>query len=128
MPPMILVVDDSQTMRRVVSRTLALSGVEAGRILEAENGEKALGLMQRVEFGLVLADLNMPGMGGQAMIAAMQADPKLAPIPVVVISSEGNETVIDSLVTLGVRRVLRKPFQPGLLRDVLSDCLPAQAP
>jgi two-component system chemotaxis response regulator CheY len=119
----ILVVDDSATTRRFIARTLTLSGVGPEQILEADSGEKALSLLREKKASLVLADLNMPGMGGHAMIETMQHEPELCTIPVVVISSEGNETVIDSLITLGVRWVLRKPFQPGMLRDVLHQCL-----
>jgi two-component system chemotaxis response regulator CheY len=77
---------------------------------------------------LVLADLNMPDMTGQEMIAAMAKDPLLEALPVVVVSSEGNRSVLDSLTALGVREIVRKPFSPTMLKDIMVKVLGTTVP
>ena len=119
----ILIVDDSMTTRRLIRRTVELSELDLSGIDEAASGEEALPCLAQGGIGLVLADLNMPGMGGRGLITAMAQDPALRGIPVVVVSSEGNESVLESLYALGVRYVVRKPFHPGLLRSVLGGIL-----
>lgn len=119
----ILIVDDSSTTRRFVRRTVELAGLAQGPIEEAASAEEALERLAKGGVGLVLADLNMPGMGGKGLITAMAADPALQGIPVVVVSSEGNEAVLESLHALGVKQVIRKPFHPGALRSALDGAL-----
>src|SRR4051812_44633807 len=104
----LLIVDDSSTTRGIVRRTLGMTKLPLGEILEAKNGREGLELMRANWVDLVLADLNMPDMGGMEMIDAMSREPLLAAIPVVVVSSEGNQTVLDSLSAKGVRDVVRK--------------------
>jgi two-component system chemotaxis response regulator CheY len=121
----ILIVDDSRTTRRVIQKTLAMTGLPIGQVLEAASGAEGLDAMRQAWVDLVLADLNMPGMNGVEMIAAMGQDPLLSKLPVVVVSSEGDQTVLDSLSEQGVREIVRKPFDPGLLRDVMQRVLGA---
>jgi two-component system chemotaxis response regulator CheY len=116
----LLIVDDSYTTRRMIRRTVELAGLPMEGIDEAASGEEALERLGRGGVGLVLADLNMPGMGGQGLIKAMGDAAGLRDVPVIVISSEGNQQVLDSLHAMGVRHVLRKPFQPGILRGLLE--------
>src|SRR5262245_55040619 len=119
----ILIVDDSLTTRRLIRRTVELAGLPVSQMDEAASGEEALARLAKGGIHLVLADLNMPGMGGQGLIKAMSQDPALSRVPVVVVSSEGNEQVLESLDALGVKQVIRKPFHPGLLRTALDGLL-----
>jgi two-component system chemotaxis response regulator CheY len=123
----LLIVDDSSTTRGIVRRTLGMTKLPLGEILEAKNGREGLELMRANWVDLVLADLNMPDMGGMEMIDAMSREPLLAAIPVVVVSSEGNQTVLDSLSAKGVRDVVRKPFEPVLLKMVIQRALGVEA-
>ena len=123
MPYDILIVDDSMTTRRMVRRTVEMSGLSLGRVDEAGSGEEALQRLAGQRCDLVLADLNMPGMGGQGLIKAMSEDGRFQRIPVVVVSSEGNESVLDSLHALGVKHIIRKPFHPGVLRMAIDGVL-----
>jgi two-component system chemotaxis response regulator CheY len=68
----------------------------------------------------------MPDMTGQEMIGEMAKDPLLSKLQVVVVSSEGNQSVLDSLFQQGVREVVRKPFEPALLRGVIEKALGIQ--
>ncbi len=118
-----LIVDDSATSRGIVKKTLKLTRLPVGEIWEAKNGREGLDQMRANWVDLVLADLNMPDMTGQEMIQAMAGDPLLSKLQVVVVSSEGNQSVLDSLVKQGVRQVVRKPFEPALLREVIEQAL-----
>src|SRR5580658_1136555 len=118
-----LVVDDSVTTRGIIKKTLKLTRLPIGEVWEAGNGREGLEQMKANWVDLVLADLNMPDMTGQEMIAEMGKDPLLSKLQVVVVSSEGNQSVLDSLFKQGVREVVRKPFEPGLLRDVIERAL-----
>ncbi len=121
-----LVVDDSETVRAVVSKTLRLSGVEIGHIFEAVNGAAALDVLSKHWIDLVFADINMPVMNGLEMVEAMAANQLLSSVPVVIVSTEGSQTRIDHLREKGIRAYLRKPFSPEALRKVLTDILEVQ--
>ncbi len=122
----ILVVDDSKVTRKMIGRTLEMAGVPIRSFVEAENGAdglkkmRALLLMEKDPFSIVIADINMPEMNGVEMIEQMMQDPVLKQIPVVVISTEGSQTRIDELRSLGVKAYLRKPFTPEDVRDMLK--------
>ncbi len=124
----LLIVDDSRTTRGIIKKTLAMTELPLGLILEAGSGREGLEQMRNNWVDLVLADLNMPDMSGVEMIAAMAEDPLLSKLPVVVVSSEGDQTVLDSLTERGVREIVRKPFHPGLLRDVMRRVLGVAPP
>ena len=64
----VLIVDDSSVTRKAIKRIIEMVDLDVGRILEAENGVAALKLLDQETIGLVLADLNMPEMGGQEMV------------------------------------------------------------
>jgi two-component system chemotaxis response regulator CheY len=123
----VLIVDDSATMRGFIRRTLGATQLSLGEIFEAGNGLEGLAQMEAHWVDLVLADLNMPDMTGVEMIDRMSQNPMLAPLPVVVVSSEGDEAVLDSLSRKGVREFVRKPFQASLLQDVINKVLAANA-
>jgi two-component system chemotaxis response regulator CheY len=122
----VLIVDDSATTRGIVKKVLQLSELPLGTVQEAGNGVQALALLRRDWVDLVLADLNMPEMGGLELIETMAKDPLLAAVPVVVVSSEGNQTVIDSLASKGTRGFIRKPCEPAMLRRVIEGALNAR--
>lgn len=116
----ILLVDDSDIIRAMIGRTLALSGIDVGRLFEASNGREALSILDEEWVDLVLADLNMPVMDGAEMIDSMRANPATANVPVIVVSTEGATQRIDDLTAKGVSAWVRKPFTPEEIRDVVS--------
>jgi two-component system chemotaxis response regulator CheY len=119
----LLVVDDSSITRNIIKKILRMTRLELGEIWEASNGREALDLMRKNWVDLVLADLNMPDMNGAEMIDVMAGDALLSKLPIVVVSSEGNQTVLDSLAKKGVREFLRKPFEPVLLQEIITRVL-----
>lgn len=117
----ILLVDDSETVRAVISKALNIAGLPIGQLYEAANGKEALELLKREWIDLVLADIHMPVMGGVELIERMCEDGLMNTIPVIVISTEGSKTRIEQLMSKGVRAYLRKPFSPETIRDVVED-------
>jgi two-component system, chemotaxis family, chemotaxis protein CheY len=121
----ILIVDDSETMRKVILKALTLSGFDLGICLEAGNGEEALKVLNDQWIDLILTDLNMPVMNGLDLVRNLKASPSLQGIPVVLITTEGSETRLQELFELGIKDYIQKPFHPETLRDVLTRVLEA---
>jgi two-component system chemotaxis response regulator CheY len=127
MPYDVLIVDDSRTSRGMLKRLLHLSALPWGEILEAENGESALGILRRRKVDLVLADLNMPVMDGAEMIRTLRDDPQLRDMPVLVVSAEGDPAVIEALRRDGVLGILRKPLDGPQMMKLVEGALSAES-
>jgi two-component system chemotaxis response regulator CheY len=119
----LLIVDDSETVRAVLAKTLQLSGISVGELHKAANGKEALEILKDHWIDLIFSDINMPVMGGMEMIQQMQQDDVLKTIPVIVVSTEGSMTRIEQLKAQGVRAYIRKPFTPELVRAVVEDII-----
>ncbi len=118
----ILIVDDSATTRAIIKRSIQLAQIPTAKVSEAGDGQQALQMLTEGGYDLVLADLNMPGMGGMEMTRHIQADPVLSGVPVVVISAEPNAEKFAH-EQVGVRGCLRKPFTPEAIRDIINQVL-----
>lgn len=116
----VLVVDDSDIIRRMIIKTLRLAELPISTVHEAGNGREALDVMAESPVDVVLADINMPVMDGLEMIATMRGSETLSDVPVVVVSTEGAESRVRELERLGIAAYLRKPFTPEQIRDVLG--------
>lgn len=114
----VLVVDDSAVMRQMVVRTLRMSGLPLGLVLEASNGEEGLSVLQNEWVDLLLLDINMPVMTGEEMLRKIRANPENERLPVIVVSTEGSETRLQALQELGAA-IVRKPFPPETLRETI---------
>lgn len=114
----VLVVDDSLIMRQMVIRTLNLCGLPVGEVHQAANGEEGLQVLQSHWVDLVMVDINMPVMNGEEMIARIREDPATRDLAVIVVSTEGSTTRIESLQRLGAGFV-HKPFAPEALREAI---------
>jgi two-component system chemotaxis response regulator CheY len=119
----ILVVDDSRTIRSIITKTLKMTGLDIDNIYEAANGREALGCLKDNWVDLVLSDLNMPEMSGMELIDEMAKDGLLASTPVVVVSTDGSTTRIEELKDKGVREYLRKPFTPESVKEIIDKVL-----
>jgi two-component system chemotaxis response regulator CheY len=119
----ILIVDDSATIRALIRRAIALSGISAVNIVEASSGREGLEAAAAHSPDLVLADLQMPEMNGIEMIDRLLANPDTRSIPIVVVSAEPNRETIESLKRLGIRGHLAKPFTPESIRDLIGGVL-----
>lgn len=119
----ILIVDDSETMRAVIKKTVNMSGVEVGELLEAANGLEALAILESRWVDVVLSDINMPEMGGVELLKLVKADEVMRNIPVIFISTESSQTRVDEAASLGVAAYIKKPFMPEAIREILLDVL-----
>lgn len=116
----ILVVDDSETVRAVIAKTLRLAQVPIGKLMEAANGKEALEVLAEEWVDLVFVDINMPVMNGVELIERMSADGIMEKTPVIVVSTEGSKTRIDALREKGITGYVRKPFTPEEFGEAVS--------
>ena len=116
----ILVVDDMETNRTLLSRRLSRDG---HKVTSAESGRKALELMEVEDFDLVLLDLMMPEMNGFEVLSRLKADPRLYEVPVIMISALDEEDSVIRCIEAGAEDYLPKPFNPVLLRARIAACL-----
>lgn len=107
----ILVVDDSSSMRKVVTKIIEMSGFPVNQFHEASNGIEGLECCRQQPVDLIVTDLNMPGMDGLAFLEQLHQDPALQQIPVIVVSTEGRAEIVDEVKHLGVVEFINKPFQ-----------------
>ena len=119
----VLIVDDSAVIRRMVKKTLDMSGLDVGDVYEAGNGIEALAELDRQPVAVMLVDINMPAMNGIQLLTRMKQNDRLQHIPIVIVSTEGSTERIKELERIGIFGYLRKPFQPEQLRDVLASLL-----
>jgi two-component system chemotaxis response regulator CheY len=119
----ILLVDDSRTVKAVITKALQMSGLALGTLFNAGNGREGLEVLRKEKVDLVFADINMPVMGGVEMVEEMKRDAALRAIPIVVISTEGSAVRIQDLKDKGVDAFLRKPFAPEALKKTVESVL-----
>ena len=105
----LLTIDDSRTIRRVISGVGAMIGYE---VLEAEHGAQAMEVLgeHAEEIGLILLDWNMPGMNGLEVLQTVKANPAWAHIPVMMVTTEGEKSYIVKAIQAGAVHYLTKPF------------------
>ena len=115
----VLVVDDSAIVRSIILKSLRLARVELGETHEAGDGRQGLEVLDQHWVDIVFLDINMPVMNGEEMIEAMRANPLWAELPVVVVSTEGSQTRIEHLRSLGAK-FIHKPFSPEAVREIIS--------
>lgn len=108
----ILVVDDSDDIRRLISIYLELQGHQ---IKEARNGREALDLLNKSSFDLVLLDMMMPEVTGREVLEVIKSTPTLSHLPVVVISAANELRTVVQCIELGAEDFLPKPFEPAIL-------------
>lgn len=97
----VLIVDDSSTIRRIISRCLERAEVGVTEVFEASDGREALELLTTKAVDVVLTDINMPNMNGLQLLCEMKQSPHWGTIPVLVITSEGGSDAVVEAVTRG---------------------------
>ena len=116
----ILIVDDSAVMRAMIEKTLHMTDVSLGEIHQAANGQEGLEKLDRHWIDLAIVDINMPVMNGEEMINCMRENSATKDIPIVVVSTEGSTSRIESLQKQGAR-FIHKPFSPEMIRDTIEE-------
>ena len=114
--PLIMVVDDSITMRKVTTRVLERNDMD---VVTAKDGLDAVEKLQDKVPDIVLLDVEMPRMDGYELATYMKNDPRLKLVPIIMITSRTGEKHRQRALEIGVERYLGKPYQEAdLLRNV----------
>lgn len=121
MPRRILTVDDSNSIRQMVGFTLKQAGYE---VIEAQDGHEGLASAQSSTADLIITDLNMPNMNGIEMIAAIRQLPQYKFIPILMLTTESDESKKQAGRAAGATGWIVKPFNPEQLLKVIQKVLP----
>ena len=118
----ILVIDDSASLRQVVSMALKGAGYD---VLQAGDGQAALDMLDGRKIGMAICDVNMPRMNGIEFDKAAKALPAYRFLPILMLTTESQESKKEEGKAAGARAWMVKPFPPSSLLSAVSKlCLP----
>jgi two-component system, chemotaxis family, chemotaxis protein CheY len=118
----VLIVDDSAAIRKILIRVLSQADLPWGDIHEASDGQEALNDLKSFEAALILSDINMPNMDGLQFLTHLRADSRWKQVPVIMISTEGNQAKVLEAVQLGANGYVRKPFTTDQIKEKVLSC------
>jgi two-component system chemotaxis response regulator CheY len=117
----LLVVDDSATMRKIITRTIRKAGLSVDDdIREAGDGNEALERITESPVDIILCDINMPGMGGLEFVKKARELDSCADTKIVMISTESADELIEGVKADGADGYVTKPFTPETIQKELS--------
>ncbi len=117
----LLIVDDSATMRKIILRTVNMSGLKFDKTVEASNGVEGIEKLSAEPIDIVLCDINMPEMGGLEMVKKVRAElPDCADTKIIMVSTESSQELIDGVMADGANGFITKPFTPEKFKEKLS--------
>ena len=117
----VLIVDDSHTSRNHIRRILEGMGVE--QIQEAIDGAEGARMINELYYDLVISDYNMPQMNGQELVDYIRSESGQPGLPILMVTSEENESRLAAVQQSGVSAICDKPFHPATLRRLLEQIL-----
>jgi two-component system, chemotaxis family, chemotaxis protein CheY len=120
MPIDVLIVDDSAAIRKILLRVLSQTEVEFGQVHEAGDGVEALNVLKDKKVGLILSDINMPNMDGLQLLSQLKSQDAYKAVPVIMITTEGNQKKVMEAVQLGAAGYVRKPFTAEQIKEKLT--------
>lgn len=116
-PPLVMVVDDSVTVRKVTSRLLERNGMN---VVTAKDGVDAIAQLQEHRPDIMLLDIEMPRMDGFEVATLVRHDERLKDLPIIMITSRTGEKHRERAMSIGVNQYLGKPYQESLLLDTIA--------
>lgn len=116
----ILTVDDSPSVRKMVEFSLKSKGYTMGA---AADGQEALELLNQEPFDAIILDVNMPRMNGLEFLEKRLENNAIADIPVIMLTTEGQDEDRDKAISLGATAYIIKPFKPSQLLELLEEFL-----
>ncbi len=116
----LMIVDDSRTMRKIIMRTIRMSGLNFKRTEEAGNGVEALEKLNSGPVDIMLVDINMPEMGGAELVKKVREIPACKRTKIVMVSTESSQEVVERIVADGADGFISKPFTPEKFYEELS--------
>jgi two-component system chemotaxis response regulator CheY len=117
----ILIVDDSSSLRQVVKMALEGAGY---LVLEAGDGAAALAMLDGRTIDMVVCDVNMPRMNGIEFVKASKALPKYKFLPILMLTTESQESKKEEGKAAGARAWMLKPFAPATLLNAIAKLCP----
>ena len=122
----VLVVDDSPTIRRMVQA--ALAPIASVTFVEAGSGLQAIEVLAVQPVDVVVLDLNMPDMHGLDVLKFLRSNDRYRNLPVIVLTTRGDDTSREAALKAGASMYLTKPFVPDALAVAVAGLLgPASA-
>ncbi|HNY78034.1 MAG: response regulator [Sedimentisphaerales bacterium] len=119
----LMIVDDSATMRKIIMRTVRMSGLEFDRTEEAGSGVEALQKLQGGPVDVILCDINMPEMNGTELVKKARELPTCSNTKIVMVSTESAQDLIDQVMHDGADGYITKPFTPEKFQEKLTPLL-----
>ena len=116
----LMIVDDSATMRKIIMRTVKMSGLKFERTEEAGNGNEALGKLGSGPVDIMLCDVNMPEMNGTELVKKVRELDSCADTKIIMVSTESSKELIDNVIADGANGYITKPFTPEKFQEKLS--------
>ena len=117
----VLLVDDSGSARRFMRRMLENLGIQ--NFIEAANGREAVDLLAGTMVDLVVTDYNMPEMDGQALVRHIREHSWQQDVPILMVTSESDESRLAAVEAAGVSGICDKPFEASVVSDLLGRLL-----
>ncbi|MDE0724281.1 MAG: response regulator [Alphaproteobacteria bacterium] len=114
----ILVVDDFQTMRRIVMNLMRQLGFS--NMVEAADGQLAWEVLENDKIDLIVSDWNMPNMTGMEFLKKVRASEEYKHIPFIMVTAEGKKENVIAAVQAGVNNYIVKPFNAATLKEKLK--------
>ncbi len=117
----VLIVDDSATMRKIITRVLRQAEIACASVIESGNGVEGMArLASDPDIDLILSDINMPEMNGVDFVKAVRATRAKESLPMIMVTTEGGEAMMNNALALGANGYVTKPFTPESIRAALE--------
>ena len=117
----VLVVEDSITMRSLITSTL--EEISGFTVIAVGNGFEALKTLPQQPIDLIITDINMPDINGLEIVKFVKNHPNFRTIPLMIVSTEQSDEDIRKGLSLGASAYVTKPFNPDELRKTVQDVL-----
>lgn len=114
----ILIVDDSETMRMIIIKSLRQAGFDAFEPVEASSAREALAHIAKGAIDLVLSDVNMPEISGIELVKVIRA--KFRTLPIIMVTTESSPAMKKKMLDAGANGIIHKPFPPEQLKEIIT--------
>lgn len=117
----VLVVDDSALARKMIGRTLNKMGIV--KITGADDGSAAIPLVQNHHYDLIVTDFNMPEVDGHELLKFIRNESVQQSVPVLMVTTEGDESKLAAIEQAGVSAILDKPFEASMVKRFIESAM-----
>jgi two-component system chemotaxis response regulator CheY len=116
----LMIVDDSATMRKIIMRTVGMSGLQFEQTEQAGNGNEAIEKLNASPVDIMLCDVNMPEMSGTDLVKKVRQMDSCNDTKIIMVSTESSQELIDSVMADGANGYITKPFTPEKFQEKLT--------